>query len=48
MGKMALLGADLVIELPVVYALSSAEYFAYGGGKILNDIEFRLSGFEVK
>lgn len=38
-AKMALLnGADLVIELPVVYALSSAEYFAYGAVKILNDI----------
>ena len=37
--KMALLGgADLVIELPVPYALASAEYFAYGAVKILNDI----------
>lgn len=32
--KMALLGgADLVIELPVVYAMSSAEYFAFGALK---------------
>ena len=38
-AKAALLsGVDLVIELPVVYALSSAEYFAYGAVKILNDI----------
>lgn len=31
-------GADLVIELPVVFAMASAEYFAYGAVKILNDI----------
>lgn len=36
-AKMAILGgADLVIELPVVYAMSSAEYFAYAGVAILN------------
>lgn len=35
--KMALLnGADLVIELPTVYAISSAENFAYGAVKILD------------
>ena len=38
-AKTALLnGVDLVIELPVVYAMSSAEYFTYGAVKILNDI----------
>lgn len=38
-AKTALLnGVDLVIELPMVYAMSSAEYFAYGAVKILNDI----------
>ncbi len=37
--EMALLsGADLVIELPVVYAMSSAEFFAYGAVKILDSI----------
>ena len=30
-------GADLVLELPVTYALSSAEGFAAGGVKILSD-----------
>lgn len=30
-------GADLVLELPVTYALSSAEGFASGGVKILSD-----------
>ena len=36
-SKMALLGgADLVIELPVVYSMQSAEYFASGAVKILN------------
>ena len=29
-------GADLVLELPVTYALSSAEGFAAGGVKILS------------
>jgi len=31
-------GIDLVIELPVVYAVSSAELFALGGVKILNSL----------
>lgn len=36
-AKMALLGgADLVIELPVIYAMASAEFFAYAGVAILN------------
>lgn len=29
-------GIDLVLELPVVYSMSSAEYFAYGAVKILD------------
>lgn len=38
-AKMALqCGVDLVIELPVTYAMSSAEFFAYGAVRILNDI----------
>jgi len=38
-AEMALLsGVDLVIELPVVYAMSSAEFFAYGAVKILDSI----------
>lgn len=37
--KMALqCGIDLVIELPVPYAMASAEFFAYGAVKILNDL----------
>lgn len=37
--KMALnSGIDLVIELPVIYALSSAEYFAHGSVTILNNL----------
>lgn len=37
--KMALsAGIDLVIELPSVYALSSAEYFAFGAVKLLNSL----------
>ena len=31
-------GADLVIELPTVYALSCAEQFAFGGVSILNSL----------
>ncbi len=31
-------GVDLVIELPVVYAMASAEFFAYGAVKILDSI----------
>lgn len=38
-AEMALLGgADLVLELPVVYALSSAEFFAEGSVRILNSL----------
>ena len=37
--EMALMcGADLVIELPCVYAMSSAEYFAFGAVKILDSL----------
>lgn len=36
-------GADLVLELPVQYALSSAEGFAAGGVRILSPICTRLS-----
>lgn len=37
--QMALLnGADLVIELPTIYAISSAENFAYGAIKILDSL----------
>lgn len=37
--EMALLnGADLIIELPTIYATSSAENFAYGAVKILNSL----------
>lgn len=31
-------GADLVIELPLVYAMASAEYFSYGAVKILDSL----------
>lgn len=31
-------GVDLVIELPVVYAMASAEYFAFGGVKLLDSL----------
>ncbi|WDV47656.1 nucleotidyltransferase [Clostridiaceae bacterium M8S5] len=38
-AKMAVInGIDLVIELPVVYALRSAEAFAYGGIALLNSM----------
>lgn len=33
-------GVDLVIELPTVYALSSAEFFAFGAVKILDSLGF--------
>lgn len=33
-------GADLVIELPVEYVLSSASYFAYGAVSIANKLSF--------
>lgn len=37
--EMALMnGIDLVIELPCVYAMSSAEYFAYGAVKLLDSM----------
>ncbi len=37
--EMALLnGVDLVIELPCIYAMSSAEYFAYGALKLLDSM----------
>ena len=32
-------GVDLVVELPVLYATSSAENFAYGAIKILNSLQ---------
>lgn len=31
-------GADAVVELPAIYSLQSAEYFAYGGVQIANSI----------
>jgi len=31
-------GVDLVLELPLVYALSSAEHFAFGGVSLLNSL----------
>lgn len=38
-AKIAVLnGVDLVLELPLIYSLSSAENFAYGGVKILNSL----------
>ncbi|MGN1412239.1 MAG: nucleotidyltransferase [Oscillospiraceae bacterium] len=38
-SKMAILnGVDLILELPVCYSLSSAEFFANGGISILNDL----------
>ena len=38
-AKMALNnGVDLVIELPTIYSISSAENFAYGAIKILNEL----------
>ncbi|CUP68633.1 nucleotidyltransferase [Clostridium baratii] len=38
-AKIAVLnGVDLVLELPLIYSLSSAEDFAYGGVKILNSL----------
>ena len=37
--KMALNnGIDMVIELPTIYSTSSAEFFAYGGVRILNSL----------
>ncbi|MGI6777083.1 MAG: nucleotidyltransferase [Acetivibrionales bacterium] len=38
-AKMALFsGVDLVLELPVVYSMSSAEFFAYGAVRILDSL----------
>ncbi|MDF2883373.1 MAG: hypothetical protein K0R54_3930 [Clostridiaceae bacterium] len=38
-AKMALLnGVDLIIELPVIYSVSSAEFFAFGAVSLLNSI----------
>ena len=38
-AKMALLGGvDLVLELPTIYSVSSAEYFAFGAISILNNL----------
>lgn len=38
-AKIAVLnGVDLVLELPLVYSLSSAENFAFGGVKLLNSL----------
>lgn len=38
-AKMALMsGVDLVIELPVVYSMASAEYFGYGAVKLLDSL----------
>lgn len=37
--KMALMnGVDLVIELPLIYSLSSAEFFAFGAVSLLNSL----------
>ena len=32
-------GVDLVIELPLIYSISSAEYFAFGGVKLLDSFK---------
>lgn len=48
-AKHALLaGADLVVELPTVFATASAENFAYGGVTIANklDVDYLLFGSE--
>lgn len=38
-SKMALMnGVDLVIELPLIYSLSSAEFFAFGAVSLLNSL----------
>lgn len=41
-------GADIVLELPTCFALSSAQYFATGGVKILSDIGIDCLAFGVK
>ncbi|MEG1527796.1 MAG: nucleotidyltransferase family protein [Clostridia bacterium] len=38
-------GADIVLELPTIFATSSAEHFAYGGIKILNAIGADILSF---
>lgn len=49
-AEMALLaGADLVIELPVAYAMGSAEYFAFGAVRLLDSlgaVDFMCFGSE--
>ena len=51
-AKMAVLGGiDLVVELPTVYAISSAENFAFGAIKILNSmgvVDFVSFGSELR
>lgn len=50
-AKMALsMGVDIVIELPLIYAVSSAEFFAQGGVKTLDSlgiIDYLSFGSEV-
>lgn len=41
-------GADIVLELPTCFALSSAPFFALGGVKILSDIGIDSLAFGVK
>lgn len=41
-------GADIVIEMPLVFSLSSAEYFARGSIKILKDLNVSHIAFGVK
>ena len=41
-------GADVVVELPLAFSLSSAEYFAYGAIKILKNIGVSNIAFGVK
>ncbi len=38
-------GADIVIELPTIYSISSAENFAYGGVKILDNLGVNYLSF---
>lgn len=48
-AKMALFcGVDLVVELPVVYSSQSAEFFAQGAVKILNEIGVDYISFGVE
>ncbi|MBQ7467088.1 MAG: nucleotidyltransferase family protein [Clostridia bacterium] len=41
-------GANLVVEMPLVFSLSSAEYFAFGSVKILQEIGVTHLAFGVK